>query len=120
MLWNIDVERHSIAEVTAIMGITAKDVVIQLATARLRFRNKWSELQGTNPRFSRDCQRVLSPIQIAKTTATGPQRPPQAIAHIKGCLRCAILVDESDYLTQHLKETLAPLLVPSCNLEPTV
>lgn len=120
VLWNIEVERHSIAEATAILGLPPKEVVIQLSTARLRFRDRWSELQGTNPRFSRDCQRTLSPIQTAKTTATRLERPPQVIAHLKGCLRCAILVDESDYLTQHLRETLAPLLVPSHKLEPTV
>lgn len=119
VLWNIEVEQHSIAEVTALLGLTPKEVVIQLSTARVRFRNKWAELQSTNLRFARGCQWTTPLTQDTEKTRRGLHTQPRVVAHLKSCLRCAILVDESDYLTQHLRETLAPLLVPSCKLKPT-
>ena len=35
VLWNIEVERHSVDEVTTILGLTPKEVVIQLSVARI-------------------------------------------------------------------------------------
>ena len=119
VLWNIEVERHSIAEVTDILGLTPKEVIIQLSTARVSFRNKWSELQRTNPRFSRGCRWTTSLTQGPSSPNRGYYRQPHVLAHLKSCLRCAILVDESDYLTQHLRDTLVPLVASSPNLDPT-
>ena len=118
VLWNIEVERHSVDEVTTILGLTAKEVIIQLSMARVSFRNGWAELQSSNSRFSRACQWTARLTQTSGKTRYGLLRQPPVVAHLRKCLRCAILVDESEYLTQHLRETLAPILIPSRTLGP--
>ncbi len=119
VLWNIEVERHSIDEVTTILGLTPKEVIIQLSMARVTFRNRWAELQSSNSRFSLVCQWTVRLTRTNGKTRLGLLQQPQVVDHLRNCLRCAILVDESEYLTQHLRETLAPILLPSRSLEPT-
>lgn len=112
LLWNFEVERLSLSEVTKIMGLVPKDVVIQLSAARLRFCNKWTELQSRNSRFRPTCQQNSRRLRAYAESRLNAIERSQVQSHLKDCFRCAILVSETRFLATHLRIALRPQRMP--------
>ena len=118
LLWNVDVEQRPLSEVTKIMDLVPKEVVVQLSTARLRFYTDWAKMQSHNPRLRTDCQRISYLLRAYAEFRLNPIERKQVQGHLKVCFRCAMLVQEAGFLASHLRIALRPLQAPGVTPEP--
>lgn len=116
VLWNIEVQGLTIEQVTEILGITPKKVVVELSMARLRFRNRWLEAQRSSSLGSSTCRQFLPKVAAYRRHTMDQGTREQFQQHLQRCMRCAILVQESEYLSKHLGTALGPVLIPNVSV----
>lgn len=99
LLWYSEIEQLSVPTLSIILGLNTEQATTGAATARLEFRRRWLQEQLHAVGFGEQCREQLRSL-------TAAVHPVDREMHIPRCVRCSIVVAESQNLTTHLHNTV--------------
>lgn len=111
VLWYRDVEDLPVHDVAKFVGMSPNAVTQLIIRAREGLKQAWIQAHLNSVTVTAECSWVIERVgkySRGKLTATEKFR---ADAHLLGCLKCPIIVEEADHLNSRLALALVPLML---------
>ncbi len=111
VLWYTEIEGMEPAEAASLMGLSANSTAALAYRAREGLRKAWLQAHVSETRVPPECRWTTERMGEYTRGGLTPRARARFDAHLEGCTRCSILVEEIDDLSGRLGAFLIPLVL---------